>query len=145
MKAYKFSSLLGFSALALGGLMLASGCGRQSQLGLPIPASVAEVKLADLAKNPSAYKDREVVLDVNYGSYCCADDFSCKQGMEAVEVVPKGFESPKAKTGKPVRVYGVVRLGAHEEGEKKEAGEKEGEKGEEHHDYYIEAKGVQFK
>lgn len=145
MKAYNTVTVIfGVSTLALG-LMLATGCGRQSQLGLPIPASIAEVKLQDLAKNPSAYKDREVVLDLNYGSYCCPDDFSCKQGMEAVEVVPKGFASPKSETGKPVRIYGVLRLGAHEEGEKKEAGEKKEEKGEEHHDYYIEAKGVQFK
>lgn len=127
--------------------VLVSGCSRQNQLGLPIPASVAEIKLEDLAKNPSAYKDREVVLDVNYGSYCCPSDFSCKQGMEGVEVVPKGFATPKSATGKPLRVYGIVRLGKHEEaGEKKEAEEKKEEKkGEEHHEYYIEAKGVQFK
>lgn len=129
------------------GLMLASGCSQPNQLGLAIPANVAEVKLQDIEKAPSAYKDREVILDLNYGSYCCPSDFSCKQGLEAVEVVPNGFATPKARTGKPLRIYGIVRLGEHQEAEeKKEAGEKKDEKkGEEHHEYYIEAKGVEFK
>ena len=128
-------------ALSIGFLV---GCGKQGQFGQPIPSNVTAVKLTDILEKPAGYKDKEVLLDLNYGSYCCADDFSCKEGYEGVEVVPAGFPSVKAKPGQPVRVFGVVRVGERQHAHEEEKNEGEG-KTEKHHELYIEAKGVQLK
>lgn len=116
------------------------GCGK-AKSGQPIPSNVPVVKLADVLKDPAFYKDREVVLEGNYGYYCCPSDFSYREGLEGIVVAPVGFESPKADRGQPVRIYGVVRVGERRREEHEEEQKEEGE----HHDIYIEAKGVQFK
>jgi hypothetical protein len=73
-------SVVAFSAVLL------AGCGERGQLGRPIPSHVAVAKLGDILKDLAAYKDREVLLEGNYGSYCCPSDFSYKEGLEAIEV-----------------------------------------------------------
>lgn len=113
--------------------------GEKKQFGESIPSNVQAAKLPDIVKNPQAYKDREVMLEGNYGFYCCPADFSYKEGLEAVNVSPAGFDSPKGKRGQPVKIYGTVRMG------KSEPAEEEKEENEESHDFFIEAKGVQFK
>lgn len=122
------------------GVILLAGCSK-AQFGQPIPAHVQAVKLADILKDPASYKDREVVLEGNYGYYCCPDDFSYREGLEGIEVAPVGFASPKAERGRPIRIYGVVRVGEKRREEHEEEQKEEGE----HHDFFIEAKGVQFK
>ena len=114
----------------------------KTRFGETIPDSVEVVKLEEILKNPQEYKDKEVVLEGNYGNYCCASDFVYKEGLEAVEVYPKGFPTPKLKMGTPIKVYGIVRS-IEKKAEAKEAKEKEEE--EEHHEVYIEAKGVEAK
>jgi len=119
-------------------LMLFTGWGKK-QAGESIPSNLPVTKLKDIAQNLQAYKDQEVVLDGNYGFYCCPDDFSYKEGLESVNISPSGFESPKGKLGQPVMIFGIVRMG------KSDSLEREEEAGEGHHDYYIEGKGVEFK
>jgi hypothetical protein len=126
--------------LTLAATLLAA-CGQKDQLGQPIPSSVGPVKLADILADPDAYKDEEVLLEGNYSSYCCASDFSYKEGLDAIEVAPAGFASPKAERGRPLRIYGVVRVGERAEEEE----EAESEEEEVHHGVYIEAKGVEFR
>jgi hypothetical protein len=119
------------------------GCSQQAHFGQPIPSRVPVAKLADILKDPASYKDREVLLEGTYGSYCCASDFSYREGLEGIVVAPSGFDSPKADRGHPIQIYGLVRLGKTPE--EQEGGESEKEEEEFHHDAYIEAKGVQLK
>lgn len=110
------------------------GCRKgKSQYGQAIPDKVGVVKLKEITENPGQYKDKEVVLEGNFGGVCCATDFNYKEGLEMVEVYPKDFPNPKLDKGKPVRIYGIVRSIV-----------KKGESGEEHQ-VYIEAKGVKAK
>lgn len=112
----------------------------KSRYGEIIPDTVKVVKLKEVLENPKEYKDKAVVLDGNFGGVCCATDFKYKEGLDMVEVYPKGFSNPKLVMGKPIRLYGIVRSI-----EKKTESKEEGEKEEEHHEVYIEAKGVEVK
>jgi len=117
------------------------GCGKgKVRYGEAIPGSVKVVKLKEILRNPQVYKNKEVVLEGNYGIYCCPSDFLYKEGLESVEIYPKGFPTPKLDKGKPIRVYGIVRSI-----EKRTKSEEKEEKEEEHHEVYIEAKGVEVK
>ena len=127
--------------LAASAVLSVGYSGRIGRYGKPIPSDIPKATLAGILNDPAAFKNREVVLDLSYGSYCCPDDSTCKEGLEGVEVVPEGFPSVKAKTGRPVRVYGTVRVGNRPE-EHEEAGKEKAT--EEHHVVYIEAKGVQL-
>lgn len=121
------------------------GCGKgKVRYGESAPNNVKVVKLEEILQNPKEYKDKEVVLEGNYGNYCCASDFVYKEGLETIEVYAKGFPTPKLDRGKPIRVYGIVRsIEKKTESEKGEEGEEKKE--EEHHEVYIEAKGVEIK
>lgn len=110
----------------------------KSRYGEIIPDTVKVVKLKEILQNPKEYKDKEVVLEGNFGGVCCATDFKYKEGLDMVEVYPKGFSNPKLVIGKPIRLYGIVR--SIEKSVKSEA-----ETEEEHHEVYIEAKGVEVK
>ena len=103
-----------------------SACSKSGQYGERIPGDMPIVKLKDIASNAKAFKDKEVLLAGNYGGVCCPSDFTYKEGLEGVEVTPKGFASPNVDTGKPMRLYAVVRLG------------KQGE-------FFLEAKGVELR
>lgn len=111
------------------------------QYGQAAPEGVGVVKLKEIVENPKAYKGKEVALEGNFGGICSdGEDFYFKEGLEIVEVVPKGFPMPRFNKGKPIRVYGVVKSI-----EKKEKEEKGKEKGEEHNEVSIEAKGVEVR
>lgn len=121
-------------------ILMQVGCGKgKIRFGEAVPRNVSVVKLKEILKNSNEYKDKEVVLEGNYGNYCCASDFVYKEGVDAVEIYPKGFPTPKLERGKPIRVYGIVRSI-----EKKTESEEKEER-EEHHDVYIEAKGVEVR
>ena len=131
--------VLGLAASAV----LSVGCsGRTGRYGKAVPSNVPKSTLAGIFSDPAAFKNREVVLDLSYGSYCCPDDFSCKEDLEGIEVVPEGFPSVKAKTGQSVRIYGTVRVGNRPEEHEEESGKEKAAEG--HHEVYIEAKGVQL-
>lgn len=119
-----------------------TGCGKNKVwYGEAIPDNVKVVKLKAVLEAPKEYEDKEVVLEGNFGGVCstsCATDFNYKEGLERVEVYPKGFATPKLDKGKPIRVYGVVRS-IEKKTESKE------EKEEERHEVYIEAKGVEVR
>ena len=127
--------------IALLAVTFLTGWGDKKQFGDSIPEDVSPTKLKAILENPDAYKDKEVVLEGNYGTACCPTDFSYKEGVETIAVAPKGFSSPKKKLGSPVLIFGVVRSGAvpEESGEEKEAAQGESA------NIFIEAKGVQFK
>lgn len=122
-------------------IAISVACGKKAHFGQPLPSNVPVVKLADILKEPASYKNREVVLQGSYGSYCCASDFSYREGVEGIEVVPTGFESPKVDRGRTVRIYGIVRVGRKPPQEDEE--ESKGKNVQ--YDVYIEAKGVQVK
>lgn len=107
--------------------------------GEAISGNVKVAKLKEILEHPDEYKNKEVVLEGNYGNHCCASDFVYKEGIEAVEVYPKGFPIPKLGKGKPIKIYGIVRI------VEKGAGHKEGEGKKEVQEIYIEAKGVEIK
>lgn len=111
----------------------------KAQYGEAIPGNVKVVHLKEILAHPDKYKDKEVALEGNYGNYCCASDFVYKEGIDAVEVYPQRFPTPKLKRGKPIRVYGIVRS------VKKGAGLKEGEGEKDVREIYIEAKGVEIR
>jgi len=122
-------------------LILLVGHSQGEQMGEPFPEHVQVVMLKQILGNAQAYKNREVILKGNYGYYCCPSDFSYKEGLETVEVAPVGFDTPRAKPGRPVRIYGIVRLSEkrQEIEEEKEQEETEGSH------VHIEAKGMEFK
>lgn len=139
--------LLPLALLALTSLGWSWGWGRAKRYGAKIPNGLAVTKLAQIISKPAAFKDKEVLLAGNYGMYCCPTDFTYKEGVDGAEVSPKGFDAPKADRGKPMKLYAVVRLGRHEEGEENGVQRKgKGEKNEEAPSgFYLEAKGVEFK
>ncbi len=67
------------------------------------------VKLKDIMDNPKVYKNKEVVLEGNFGGICCASDFFYKEGVDSCEVYPKGIQAPKAAIGTPIRLKGTVK------------------------------------
>lgn len=100
----------------------------KTKYGKPIPDNIKVVKLKEILKNPKEYKNKEIVLEGNFAGICCATDFNYKEGIEMLEVYPKGFPVPKLDKGKPIRVYGIVKTIEKE-----------------HIEIYIEAKGVEVK
>ncbi len=81
------------------------------QMGQAVPKNVPQVKLAEILKTPTKYKGKEVVLQGNYGSKCCADDFNYKEGLDGIEVSPQGFDNWQSlKKGTPIKIYGVVNV-----------------------------------
>lgn len=116
----------------------------KARFGEAVPGNIEVVKLKGILENPEKYKDKEVVLEGNYGNYCCASDFVYKEGVDAVEVYPTGFPTPKLDRGKPIRIYGIVRSIEKKAGYEEKTENRE-EKEEEHHEVYIEAKGVEVK
>lgn len=79
--------------------------------GQTAPDNVAAVKLKEISENHQKYKDKEVAIEGFYGGECggCAG-FFLKDGLETVEVYPQTFKSPRLDKGKPIRVYGIVRV-----------------------------------
>lgn len=125
--------------LVLSTTLMLIGWGKgKSGYGEAIPNNIKVVKLEKILQNPKEYKDKEVILEGNYGNYCCASDFVYKEGLEAIEVYPKGFPTPKLDRGTPIRVYGIVRS-VEKAVEPKEKSKEQ----EEHHEVYIEAKGAE--
>lgn len=120
-------------------LVLTGNAQAKNQYGQAIPKDVKVVKLTDILEHSAEYQNKEVVLEGNYGGYCCASDFLYKEGIDGVEIYPQGFPTPKLIVGKPIKVYGIVRA------INKKAEFEEEEKEEEHHEVYIEAKGVEAK
>ncbi len=114
-----------------------AGCGKDKvRYGEAIPGNVKVVKLKKIIESPKEYKDKEVVLEGNFGGICCPTDFNYKEGLEMVEVYPKGFPNPKLARGKPIRVYGIVRSIEKRIEQEEEEG---------YHQIYIDAKGVEVK
>lgn len=118
-------------------IVMLCGCGERKQYGAPMNAETSVATLKEIAQDPAAYKDKPVVLRGNYGFYCCPADFSYKEGFEVVAVAPQGFGAPKLKTGTPVTIQGIVRVGHPPEAEGETSG-----KAEEAAEFYIEAQGV---
>ena len=129
--------LLGASSLGL-----VAGCGKKELHGQPIPSDVPAVTLEQVMKDPTAFKDREVILQGNYGGHCCATDFNYKEGTNAAECYYPGFEVPHTQAGRPVKIHAVVRVRDKHEEAGKQVAEGRAETGPE---VYLEAKGVQFK
>lgn len=89
------------------------------QMGKAIPKDAQQVKLAEILKSPTKYKGKEVLLQGNYGSKCCATDFNYKEGMDGIEITPSGFDNwQNLKKGTPIKVYGVVNVIERGGGEK---------------------------
>ncbi len=109
----------------------------KARYGEAVPKNSKVVKLKEILEHPDIYKDKEVVLEGNYGNYCCASDFVYKEGIEAFEVYPKGFPMPKLERGKPIKIYGIVRS------IEKDTKTKQDEEGT--YEVYIEAKGMEIK
>jgi hypothetical protein len=81
------------------------------QMGQPIPKDASTVKLAEILKTPDKYKGKEVVLQGNYGSMCCATDFNYKEGLDGIEISAGDFDDwKKIKKGAPIRVYGKINV-----------------------------------
>lgn len=101
--------------------------------GQAAPDNATVVKLKEVSENHQAYRDKEVVIEGFYGGECagCAG-FYLKERLETIEVYPQTFKSPRLDKGKPIRVYGIVRIigGAKKEGTPK---------------IVIEGKGVEVK
>ena len=117
---------------------VAVGCGQTNLHGQPILSNVDQVTLAQVLKDPATFKDKEVVLQGNYGGHCCPTDFNYKEGTNAVECYYPGFDVPHSKPGRPVQIHAVVRMrDRHEE----HAAEGKAETGPE---VYLDAKGVRF-
>lgn len=88
-------------------------------MGQAIPKSAQQVKLSEILKSPAKYKGKEVVLQGNYGSKCCATDFNYKEGLDGIEITPSGFDNwQNLKKGTPIKVYGVVNVIERGGGEK---------------------------
>lgn len=103
---FSLSLLTSFSAIA-------------EQMGQAIPKNVPQVKLAEILKSPAKYKGKEVVLQGNYGSRCCATDFNYKEGLDGIEITPSGFDNwQNLKKGTPIKVYGLVNVIERGGGEK---------------------------
>lgn len=126
-------------ALSLG---LAAGCGNKELYGQKIPSNVPAVTLEQVMHDPTAFKDREVILQGNYGGHCCATDFNYKEGTNAAECNYPGFDVPQMQTGRPVKIHAVVRVRDKHEEAGDQVAEGRTEIGPE---VYLEAKGVQFK
>lgn len=81
------------------------------QMGQAIPKNTPTVKLAEILKTPAKFKEKEVVLQGNYGSKCCASDFNYKEGLDGIEVSPSGFDNWQSlKKGTPIKIYGVINV-----------------------------------
>ena len=125
--------------LLIAGILVFAGCGKKGgQLGQEIPGNIQAVKLKDIVNNPQEYKDKEVVLVGNFGGADCAEDFIYKEGLDMVEARPRGFKNPKANKGKPIKLYGLVRV--VERGVINDEGSEEAS-----YEVYIDAKGVEIK
>lgn len=91
--------------------LLLSTAAFAGQIGQPIPKDASTVKLAEILKTPAKYKGKELVLQGNYGSMCCASDFNYKEGLDGIEISPNGFEDwKKIKKGAPIKVYGKINV-----------------------------------
>lgn len=98
--------------------LLTSASALAEQMGQAIPKNVAQVKLSEILKSPAKYKGKEVVLQGNYGSKCCATDFNYKEGLDGIEISPSGFDNwQNLKKGTPVKIYGVVNVIERDGGE----------------------------
>lgn len=82
----------------------------KARLGQPIPDKVNLVKLSQILQNSSEYKDKEVVLEGNFAGTCCGGGFFYKEGFDVIEIYPKGFSNPRLIIGKPIKIYGIVRV-----------------------------------
>jgi hypothetical protein len=99
--------------------LLASFSAFAQQMGQAIPKDAQQVKLSEILKSPAKYKGKEVVLQGNYGSKCCATDFNYKEGLDGIEITPSGFDNwQNLKKGTPIKVYGVVNVIERGGGEK---------------------------
>ncbi|MGE3682651.1 MAG: hypothetical protein AB7G93_13075 [Bdellovibrionales bacterium] len=97
------------AALALS--LLISATSFAGQMGQAIPKDAPSVKLAEILKTPAKYKGKEVVLQGNYGSMCCATDFNYKEGLDGIEISATEFDDwKKLKKGTPVKVYGKINV-----------------------------------
>lgn len=99
------------NTVVLSFLLLSSFNVFAEQMGQAVPKNIPQVKLAEILKTPTKYKGKEVVLQGNYGSKCCATDFNYKEGLDGIEVSPKGFDNWQSlKKGTPIKIYGVVNV-----------------------------------
>lgn len=102
---------------------------KSSRFGEQIPDKIETVKLKNILEAPKEYKDKNVLLQGNFGGLCCATDFNYKEGLESIEVHPKGFDAPKLKVGTPVNIHGTVKVIEKADG----------------NEVHIEAKGMETK
>lgn len=116
-----------FTLFLIPEISLAAG----EKFGEAADPKVPQVKLAEIMKNPAAYKNQEVVLEGNYAGHCCPTDFNYKEGVHGVECYYPGFNVPKTKAGRPVKIYATVRVRQQEDDKEPQV--------------HLEAKGVQFK
>lgn len=114
--------------------LILAGCSEgKVRYGEAISKNVKVVKLKEIMKNLEGYKDHKVMLEGNFGGACCSTDFFYKEGLEMVEVYPKGFLNPKLKIGNPIRIYGIVKVIERKINLKK------------NYIIYLEAKGVEVR
>lgn len=99
------------TTMAVALTLFTASAAQAKQMGQAIPKNAQQVKLAEIIKTPAKYKGKEVVLQGNYGSKCCATDFNYKEGLDGIEISPEGFEEWQNLTkGTPIRVYGTINV-----------------------------------
>lgn len=105
------------SIFALG--LFVNSVAHAEQMGKALPKSTEPTKLSEILKSPKKFKGKEVVLQGNYAARCCATDFIYKEGLDSIEISPKGFkEWETLKRGTPVRVFGTINVIEREGGDK---------------------------
>lgn len=88
-------------------------------MGKALPKNVELTKLSEILKAPKKYKGKEVVIQGNYVARCCPTDFIYKEGLDSIEISPKGFDQwGSIKRGTPVRVSGTINVIERDGGDK---------------------------
>lgn len=114
--------------------------------GKGVPEKTAVTKLSDIVKEPQKFKNKEVVLQGNFVNICCATDFVYREGLESIEIYPQNFPIPKLDRGKPIKIWGIVRIIEKESAKAEEDSTKTEESADESSPIiYIDALGMESK
>jgi len=91
-------------------LTVSPAMAKTKKFGKGVPEKAPITKLSEIVKDPQKFKDQEVVLQGNFINICCATDFVYREGLESIEIFPQDFPIPKLDKGKPIKIWGVVRI-----------------------------------